>query len=152
MTMRRRTTAALLALSLAFAAAGASAASDFRSLAEPAILYDAPSKQGKPLFVIQRYTPVEMVVNIDRWVKVREPAGSLLWLERRQLSDKRTVIVTAARAEIRQKPDTGAPLVFEAAKDVVLELGDKPPADGWVGVRHRDGSSGFIRINQVWGL
>ena len=151
MTMRRRTPAALFALPLALAAAGAGAASDFRSLAEPAILYDAPSKQGKPLFVIQRHTPVEMVVNIDRWVKVREPAGSLLWLERRQLSDKRTVIVTAARAEIRQKPDGNAPLAFEAAKDLVLELADAP-ADGWVKVRHRDGSTGFIRMTQVWGL
>lgn len=150
MKMRRLIAAALLGLPLALAAAQAGA-SDFRSLAEPAILYDAPSKQGKPLFVIQRYTPVEMVVNIDRWVKVREPAGSLLWLERRQLSEKRTAIITAARADIRQKPDTGAPLAFEAVKDVVLELTDKP-ADGWVRVKHRDGTSGFIRINQIWGL
>lgn len=150
MKMRRLTAAALLGLPLALAAAQAGA-SDFRSLAEPAILYDAPSKQGKPLFVIQRYTPVEMVVNIDRWVKVREPAGSLLWLERRQLSEKRTAIITAARADIRQKPDAGAPLAFEAVKDVVLELTDKP-ADGWVRVKHRDGTSGFIRINQIWGL
>lgn len=150
MTLRRLSLAALLSLPLAFAAAGA-AASDYRSLAEPAILYDAPSKQGKPLFVIQRYTPVETVVNIDRWVKVREPAGSLLWLERRQLSDKRTVIITAARADIRQKPDASAPLAFEASKDVVLELSEKP-ADGWVKVKHRDGTSGFIRVNQVWGL
>ena len=96
--------------------------------------------------------PVEMVVTIDRWVKVREPAGSLLWLERRQLSDKRTVIVTAARADVRQRPDASAPLAFEAARDVVLELGDKPPADGWIGVRHRDGTTGFVRITQVWGL
>ena len=150
MKMRRLIAAALLGLPLALAAAQAGA-SDFRSLAEPAILYDAPSKQGKPLFVIQRYTPVEMVVNIDRWVKVREPAGSLLWLERRQLSEKRTAIITAARADIRQKPDAGAPLAFEAVKDVVLELTDKP-ADGWVRVKHRDGTSGFIRINQICGL
>jgi SH3-like domain-containing protein len=150
MEMRRLTAAALLGLPLALAAAQARA-SDFRSLAEPAILYDAPSKQGKPLFVIQRYTPVEMVVNIDRWVKVRDPAGSLLWLERRQLSEKRTAIITAARADIRQKPDAGAPLAFEAVKDVVLEITDKP-ADGWVRVKHRDGTSGFIRINQIWGL
>lgn len=150
MKMRRLTAAALLGLPLALAAVQAGA-SDFRSLAEPAILYDAPSKQGKPLFVIQRYTPVEMVVNIDRWVKVRDPAGSLLWLERRQLSEKRTAIITAARADIRQKPDAGAPLAFEAVKDVVLEIADKP-ADGWIKVKHRDGTSGFIRINQIWGL
>lgn len=150
MTQRRLSPAALPGLLLAFAAAGA-AASDYRSLAEPAILYDAPSKQGKALFVIQRYTPVETVVNIDRWVKVREPGGSLLWLERRQLSDKRTLIITAPRADIRQKPDPLAPLAFEAIKDVVLELSEAP-ADGWVKVKHRDGTGGFIRVNQVWGL
>ncbi|WP_374479760.1 SH3 domain-containing protein [Zoogloea sp.] len=150
MMPQRLITAALLGLPLALAAAQAGA-SDFRSLAEPAILYDAPSKQGKPMFVIQRYTPVEAVVNIDRWVKVRDPAGSMLWLERRQLSEKRTVIVTAARADIRQKPDSAAPLAFEAVKDVVLELTDKP-ADGWVKVKHRDGTVGFVRANQVWGL
>ncbi len=150
MSMRRLTAAALFGLPFACAAAGLGT-SDFRSLAEPAILYDAPSKQGKPLFVIQRHTPVEVVVNIDRWTKVREPAGSLLWLERRVLSEKRTAIITAARADIRQRPDSAAPLAFEAVKDVVIELVDKP-ADGWVKVRHRDGSTGFIRVNQIWGL
>lgn len=150
MTMRRLTAAALFGLPFACAAAGLGP-SDFRSLTEPAILYDAPSKQGKPLFVIQRHTPVEVVVNIDRWTKVREPAGSLLWVERRVLAEKRTAIITAARADIRQKPDASAPLAFEAVKDVVLELTDKP-ADGWVRVKHRDGSAGYIRINQIWGL
>lgn len=150
MNMRRLIAAALFGLPFACAAAGLGP-SDFRSLAEPAILYDAPSKQGKPLFVIQRHTPVEVVVNIDRWTKVREPAGSLLWLERRVLSEKRTAIITAARADIRQRPDSAAPLAFEAVKDVVIELVDKP-ADGWVKVRHRDGSTGFIRVNQIWGL
>ncbi len=150
MSMRRLTAAALFGLPLACTAAGLGP-SDFRSLAEPAILYDAPSKQGKPLFVIQRYTPVETVVSIDRWTKVREPAGSLLWVERRVLAEKRTAIITAARADIRQKPDASAPLAFEAVKDVVLELTDKP-ADGWVRVKHRDGSAGYIRINQIWGL
>lgn len=152
MKMRRRFAAALLSLPLFSSVAAGAGVSDFRSLAEPAILYDAPSKQGKPLFIISRYTPVETVVSIDRWVKVREPGGALLWVERRQLSDKRTVIVTAARAEIHQKPDVAAPLAFEAAKDVVLELGDKPASDGWIGVRHRDGTTGFIRTTQVWGL
>lgn len=150
MSMRRLTAAALFGLPFACAAAGLGP-SDFRSLAEPAILYDAPSKQGKPLFVIQRHTPVEVVVNIDRWTKVREPAGSLLWVERRVLAEKRTAIITAARADIRQRPDSAAPLAFEAVKDVVIELVDKP-ADGWVKVRHRDGSTGFIRVNQIWGL
>jgi hypothetical protein len=34
---------------------------------------------------------------------------------------------------------------------VVLDLVE-PGASGWVRVRHADGSSGFVRIGQVWGL
>jgi SH3-like domain-containing protein len=152
MSRRSLRAALLLALPLAFATAGAGAAgADFRSLAEPAILYDGPSKQAKPLYIIQRLTPVEVITTADRWAKVREPAGNLLWLERRQLADKRTVIISAARSEIRQKPDASSALVFEAARDVVLELIDKP-ADGWVKVRHRDGASGYVRVSQIWGL
>ena len=86
---------------------------------------------------------IRRVPRSRRRAAVRIPARSAL----RSI----TAIITAARADIRQKPDTGAPLAFEAVKDVVLEITDKP-ADGWVKVKHRDGTSGFIRINQIWGL
>ena len=77
------------------------AALDYRSVAEPALLYDAPSQQGKPLYAIARGTPVEVVVALDTWVKVRDPKGDLTWIERRLLSEKRTVMVKADRAQVR---------------------------------------------------
>lgn len=123
---------------------------EYRSLAEPAILYDAPSKQGKPLFVIARYTPVEVVVSVEGWTKVRDAGGAIAWVERRALTDRRTLIATT-RAQAREQPAPEAPVVFEAEKDVVLELADSGPA-GWVKVRHREGQVGFVRVNQVWGL
>jgi SH3-like domain-containing protein len=61
------------------------------------------------------------------------------------------VIVTADRAEVRQKPEEGSPLVFEAEKNVALEYLEAAPG-GWIKVRHRDGQSGFVRANQIWGL
>lgn len=48
----------------------------------PAILYDAPSQRGVKLFVIHRDTPVEVVVSLEGWVKVRDAEGSLAWIER----------------------------------------------------------------------
>ena len=101
--------------------------------------------------MIKRDTPVEVVVNIEGWSKVRDAEGTLTWIEKKYLSDKRSVIVTADRAEVRQKPEEGSPLVFEAEKNVALEYLEAAPG-GWIKVRHRDGQSGFVRANQIWGL
>lgn len=132
-------------------AASSAAALDYRSLKEPAVMYDAPSLKASPLFVVARATPVEVVVTVEGWLKVRDASGGLAWIEKRVVSEKRTLLVTATRAQARTKPDANAPLVFEAEKDVVLELVQTAPA-GWVKVKHRDGQEAYVRANQVWGL
>lgn len=141
------------ALALVFAglAAPPAWASDYLSVAEPATLYDAPSQKAKPLFAIAAGTPVEAVVSLDSWVKVRDIKGDIAWIEKRHLSQQRTAIVRTERAQVHVDADDKAPLVFEAGKDVVLEWIESSPA-GWARVRHRDGQSGFIKAGQVWGL
>lgn len=141
---------AALAAVLALPAALAHAI-EFRSVSEPAILFDTPSEKGKRLFIVTPGTPVEVVVDLDNWVKVRDAGGAITWIERSALSPQRTLMVTADSAVVRQHPERDAPAVFEAARDVVLELA-APPADGWVQVRHRDGASGYVRVTEVWGL
>jgi SH3-like domain-containing protein len=126
-------------------------ASEYRTVDAATVLYDAPSQRGSKLFVIKRETPVEVVVSLEGWVKVRDAEGSLAWIEKKYLSERRSVIVTADRAEVRQKAEDGSPLVFEAEKSVALEYLEAAPG-GWVKVRHRDGQSGFVRANQIWGL
>lgn len=124
---------------------------DYLSVAEAAVMYDAPSQKSAPQFVIARYTPVEVVVALESWYKVRDAGGGIAWMEKRQLSPKRTLQVTAPSAQVRAKPDATATTVFEAEKDVVLDLVEVAEA-GWVKVRHREGATGFVRANQVWGL
>jgi len=142
----RRTLAALL-LSLA----GTAAAGEFRSIGETATpMYDAPSVKANKLFVASRFYPVELIVQLDNWTKVRDAAGDLAWVEKKNLADLRTVVVTAALADVRQKPEDGAPLVFQAKQGVALEIVELG-MDPWVKVRHRDGQTGFVRTNQVWG-
>lgn len=113
-------------------------------------MYDAPSEKGKRLFIVAPGTPVEVVVTLDKWMKVRDAGGALAWLERGALSDKRTVQVTAQRAMVRQNPAEDAPVAFEAARDVILEFVSKA-GNGWIQVRHKDGSSGYLRVNEAWG-
>lgn len=125
---------------------------EYRSVSEAgAVMYDAPSQKAKPVFVAARGTPVEVVVSLEGWTKVRDAAGDIAWIEKRVLDDRRMLIVTERVAEVRSLAEAGAPLVFEADKDVLLELVEAGPP-GWARVRHRDGQSGFVRVNQVWGL
>jgi SH3-like domain-containing protein len=124
---------------------------EFRTVEAATVLYDAPSQRGSKLFVIRRETPVEVVVSLEGWSKVRDAEGGLAWIERKYLSEKRSVIVTADRAEVRQKAEDGSALVFEAEKNVALDYLETAPG-GWIKVRHRDGQSGFVRANQIWGL
>jgi SH3-like domain-containing protein len=140
-------TVALLAAALF---SGSVAALDYRSVGEAAVLYDAPSQKARPLFVIAAGTPVEAIVSLDAWVKVRDARGDLAWIERRLLVDQRMLQVRAGRAQVRAEADEGARLVFEAEPDVLLELLEPGPL-GWVRVRHRDGQQGYVKVGQVWG-
>lgn len=137
---------------LAASGAGSSLAADLRSVSERvAVLYDAPSLRARKLYVVGQFYPVEIVVNLDSWVKVRDVSGELTWIERKSLSEKRTVIVTVAMADIRQAADEKSALVFQAREGVILELSEMG-ATGWVKVQHRDGQSGYVNSRQVWGL
>jgi SH3-like domain-containing protein len=147
------------ALAVVAAAAFPALATDFRSIADAAtVLYDAPSAKAKPLYVLGRDTPLEVIVPVEGWIKVRDAGGTIGWVERQALGDRRSLVVRVALAEIRAQPDDAAPLVFRAEQNVLLELAEPATgastttAPGWVKVRHRDGQSGFVRISQVFGL
>jgi len=140
--------AALVLLAVALPAA----AGEFRSIAENGTpMYDGPSARAKKLFVASRYYPVEVVVTLDPWVKVRDQAGDLTWVEKKALSDRRTVVVTVPFADVRQAASEQAALVFQAKNGVALDIAE-PQAGGWVKVRHADGQVGYLKISQVWGI
>ena len=131
--------------------AGTGAAADFRSVAEnAAVLYDAPSAKAKKLYVVSHGYPVEVLVVVEGWSKVRDAAGELTWIESKQLSDKRTVMVRMPIAQVREAADDSAPVAFQAQQNVLLELLEVA-SGGWLRVRHRDGQSGYVRVAQVWG-
>ncbi len=141
------------------AAAGAGWAADFRVTGEPAtVLYDAPSNKAKPLFVYGRDVPMEVLVNVEGWTKVRDLNGTIGWVGGKGLSDKRSLQVRVPVADVRANPDDAAPVIFRAEQNVLLELAESAssPATtstpGWVRVRHRDGQIGFVRVPQVFGL
>lgn len=142
-----------LLMACAVAATPLASAAEFRSAAEEAvILFDAPSTQSQKRFIVSQGYPLEVVVVLQGWVKVRDATGALNWVEAGKVSAKqRTVMVKVASAQIRTDADENSPPVFRAQQNVVLDLTESLPS-GWLKVRHRDGASGYIRAAQVWGV
>jgi SH3-like domain-containing protein len=155
MSERLRRIVIVVALALPVLAAAA----EFRATSDAAtILYDAPSARAKPLFVYGRDVPLETLVSVEGWTKVRDSSGTIGWIANRALADKRMLVVRAPIADVRANPEDGATVVFRAEQSVLLELAEPATSaaatatPGWVKVRHRDGQVGFVRVAQVFGL
>jgi SH3-like domain-containing protein len=112
---------------------------------------NTPSAKAKKLYVVGHGYPVEVVVVVEGWSKVRDASGELTWIESKLLSEKRTVVVRMPLAQVRESADDSAPVAFQAQQNVLLELLEVA-GNGWLRVRHRDGPSGFVRVAQVWGV
>ena len=144
----------LVAFGLAFSFSTVSLSAnalEFRSIAPAkAILYDAPSLESDKLYIISQSYPVEIIVNLNNWLKVRDASGSLSWVETKNLSSKRTVIITA-KTEIKSAEDPTSTLVATVEKDVVLELLENRQ-NGWIKVKHQGGITGFVQVSSVWGI
>lgn len=137
---------------LMLTALAAAAAAEFRAVADnAAVLYDAPSVKAKKLHILGRNYPVEVVVALEGWTKIRDAGGELAWIEAKNLSERRSVMVTAKLADVRQAADDKSPLAFQAEQNVLLDLVELT-GTGWARVAHRDGQSGYIKLNQVWGV
>lgn len=143
----------LLVLSILALMPATASALDFRSVAvSKAVLYDAPSNAAKKVLLLSQNYPVEVIVNLGDWLKVRDSQGALNWIEAKQLSNKRTVMITASKSEIRQSADATSNLVATVEKDVLLEVADIKLSNGWLKVKHRDGITGFILLSATWGF
>jgi SH3-like domain-containing protein len=137
---------------LLVAACMPAAAAEFRAVADnAAVLYDAPSAKAKKRFILGRGYPVEVVVVVEGWIKIRDAGGELAWIEAKSLTERRTVMVKANVADVRTAAEEKSPLVFQAEQNVLLDLNELT-GTGWARVTHRDGQSGYIKVSTVWGV
>jgi SH3-like domain-containing protein len=151
MTDMKFSAALTVLLGLLLLAAPAANALEYVSVADStAILYDANSTKAKKLYVISRYTPLEVVVNLQGWIKVRDSSGTLAWIERRAVSDKQYVVVTVALASVLKVPEANAPVLYQVSRNVAIEsLGIN--GGGWIKVRDLEGMVGYLKSIEVWG-
>ena len=147
MTILRKILFGITALSLTTAAA----AIEFRSVGmTPAVMFDAPGQKARKIYIAPPGMPLEIVLDNGDWSRVRDVSGELSWVESRQLTDQRTLIVEAPVATVRATPSDTAATVFTTFKGVVLSLAE-PIVSGWIKIRHKDGEVGYIKAAEVWG-
>ena len=109
-----------------------SAYAEFRSVSvSKTILYEAPSATTKRVYLVSEGYPLEVIVNLGDWLKVRDPYGTLSWVESKNLQSKRTVIVKVDKANIFKEPELKSALLANIEKDVVIELSDPLITSGW---------------------
>jgi hypothetical protein len=71
------------------------------------------------------------------------------------LGERNTVLVKVPVADVYAAPDAASPIVFRADNGVMLQLVAQQPAGtlgAWAQVRHRDGQTGYVRLDAVFGL
>ncbi len=134
-----------------FMADGPVLAMDYVSVADDAaILYDAPSLKAKKVYVISRYSPLEEIVNLSNWVKVRDSSGTLAWIEKRALSSKHFVVVSVPLAVVHQAPNESAAELAQAKAQVALEWLEDTGV-GWLKINLPGGVTGYVKTADVWG-
>ncbi len=138
----------LACLLLPVAAAAEDAAPHYASLRrEEANLREGPSYAHKILWVYKRKDyPVRIVAAFDAWRRVKDVDGTMGWIHRTQLSDRRTVLfIGFTKSPLRNDADDHAKIVAFAQPGVVARLKacqlrfceiDAAGTDGWVDKRN----------------
>lgn len=124
---------------------------EFRSAAKHGVvLYDTPSEKARKVYILSRGTPVEILAEQNDWLRVRDQGGSLAWVPRQDVTNLHTLQITRPAVIYRETDNKSAP-VFRAEPGLLLEMVENTKK-GWLKVKHRDGQTGYIRIEDVWGL
>ncbi|HEY9097573.1 MAG TPA: SH3 domain-containing protein [Thiobacillus sp.] len=141
-----------LALSgLLLALAPLAHALEYRTTGRPALLYDAPSTAAGKVAIVGSGVPLEVVVDTQIWIKVRDHSGRLTWIEQSALNGTRSVMIKAASSAIRLQPRPDADIAFHAVRGVLLEATGDANTFGWLPVKHANGMTGWLPAHEAWG-
>lgn len=97
----------------------------------------------------RRGLPVKVVRVMQGWRLVRDPEGTQGWIASSMLTPQRAAIVIGpGLAAMREEPDSGSRLRWNAEPGVVGQLGDC--RDNWCEL-DVEGRAGWIEQRRIWG-
>jgi hypothetical protein len=60
--------------------------------------------------------------------------------------------MTAVATQAYEQPNESAELVMRFERGVILQFVEPASEPGWVNVRHADGTLGYMRVGDLWGI
>ena len=123
---------------------------DFVSTDRAAILYDAPASQANKVAVVSAGYPLEVLVRLQDWVKVRDATGAIEWIAADALGPQATVMVNVPQATVYAQPSAASQALFQVNQGVAFPLLGQ--SGGWAQVKLPNGASGYLPLAALWGL
>jgi len=114
-------------------------------------LREGPSYRHRVLWVYRKKgLPVKIIAQYDVWRRVQDWQGSIGWIHASQLTDARTVIVTAKKqAPIRENADPRSKILALAGAGVIAKLEACRANACEVSA---SGTDGWIDKKNIWGV
>lgn len=109
-----------------------------------------PADDSRLLWIYHaRGLPLQVVAETQEWRRVCDSAGSISWVHRRTVAERRTVMRTSAQGlGLRARPAEAAPETAMLVAHAVADL--KQCKDGWceIAVGH---AKGWAPVGELWG-
>jgi len=127
---------------------------DFISVkAKQAVLFEGPSNTTEKMFIVTEGYPLEVLVSLKDWKKVKDHNGKISWIESKYTHHERTVLILKDNAVIFNQANDKSHKLANVDKFVVLKLNSSMLFGSWAQVKTQiEGLIGFINSKEVWGL
>jgi SH3-like domain-containing protein len=127
---------------------------DFVSIkSNKAILYEGPSETTKKEFIITKDYPLNVIVRLKDWIKVKDHLGKISWIQIENISKDRNVMTLKDNTNLFYKPSVESVHLAKIEKNVALKLLSPFSTNGWIQVKTLSQNiEGYIRTEDVWGL
>ncbi|MCK9297188.1 MAG: SH3 domain-containing protein [Desulfobulbaceae bacterium] len=107
-----------------------------------------PDNNAEVYWEVFKDFPLKVLQRKNDWAKVEDFEGDSGWMYAPLLSNKKTVIIKAKKANIRVGPGENYEIAASALYGVVFTPG-KTEGD-WVQITHADGTKGWINKTLIW--
>ena len=128
-------------------------AAEFMSVSsKQAVFHEAPSDSTRKIFIATEGYPVDVLVSLKEWKKIKDHEGKVSWIKAENLSKNRTVLANSDETSFYQQPDISSPILAKVSKNVVLDLIDNSTPEGWIKVYSKAANlEGYVESKSFWG-